>query len=441
MLLFYPCLLVCLIRLALGAEDYYRLLEIDRQASERDIKRAYRTLSKKYHPDKNPGNDSAHKKFVEVSEAYEALSDRDTRQIYDQYGHEGLAQHRQGGGGGGGGPAGPFRDPFDLFSRFFGGGGHFGGGGGGGQRRGPNMEVTVTLPLRDFYTGRETEFSVEKQQICEACEGSGSADGVLDACEACAGHGVVIQKHMLAPGIFQQVQSVCGRCGGKGQTIRRPCPACAGTRVVRRLATHSLAVERGMPVGMRLTYENEADESPDWVAGDLVVKLAEQAPVLATAAETEADPEPDHPLRTDATFFRRKAADLYWTEVLSLREAWLGGWTRNLTHLDGHLVRLSRPAAHLVQPGTVEVLAGQGMPRWDPDGDRPDADGAYGRLLVEYVVVLPDRLPAPMYADFGALWDRWRPKLRTDGGPGRVHLDADSGRPVHASHDQTKDEL
>lgn len=165
-MLLLPLLLATLLLplLTLCAEDYYKLLGLDRTASERDIKKAYRTLSKKYHPDKNPGDDVAAQRFVSVAEAYEALSNEETRRIYDQYGEEGLKQHAQGG-------SARAHDPFDLFSRFFGGGGHFGHA--TGERRGPDMSVRIAIPLRDFYNGATREFSVEKQHVCEACEGSG----------------------------------------------------------------------------------------------------------------------------------------------------------------------------------------------------------------------------------------------------------------------------
>ena len=204
--------LLCIIGLVVAAEDYYSLLGVSKSASEKELKSAYRKLSKKFHPDKNPGDESAHAKFVEISEAYEALADKDTRKIYDQYGHEGLKQHQQGGGR-------QAHDPFDLFSRFFGGGGHFGG---GGQRRGSDMEVRVSVPLRDFYNGASHEFSVEKQHICEECEGTGSEDGTVDVCGQCGGRGIVVQKAQLAPGIFQQMQMHCDKCGGKGKTINKP---------------------------------------------------------------------------------------------------------------------------------------------------------------------------------------------------------------------------
>lgn len=402
----------CLLSCVLCAEDFYKLLGLKKDASERQIKKAYRSLSKKFHPDKNPGDETAHEKFVAVAEAYDILINEETRRIYDQYGHEGIEEHKRGGG-----RQAQHHDPFDLFSRFFGGSGHFHG---SGERHGPNMEVRVAVPLRDFYNGRTTEFTVEKQAICSACEGSGSADGHVDTCNVCGGRGMRIQRQQLAPGLFQQVQSMCDKCGGKGKVIKNPCPVCHGSRVVREPETHELHIEKGMPRGVRITYENEADESPDYVAGDLIVHLVETDPVLGTQ---------DHE-KTDGTFFRRKGKDLFWREVLSLREAWMGDWTRNITHLDGHVVQLSRKRGEVVQPNTVEIVKGEGMPVWVqqlPDG----VDEEWGSLHVEYIVVLPDQMDKPMEKEFWSVWEKWRKKKG-------VNLMEDSGRPANV---KMRDEL
>ncbi|EME80735.1 uncharacterized protein MYCFIDRAFT_51100 [Pseudocercospora fijiensis CIRAD86] len=395
------------------AQDYYKILDLDRSASDRDLKKAYRRLSKKYHPDKNPGDEEANKKFVQVSEAYETLADSDLRKIYDQHGAEGVKQHKQRGQGGGGA-----RNPFDIFNQFFGGGGHFG----HGQRRGPDMEVWIKLPLKDFYTGAEHDFKVEKQVICPKCEGSGSEDGHRDQCAKCGGHGMLLQKQMLAPGIFQQVQMQCDQCGGAGSTVRHKCKKCGGERVVRGEESYDITVEKGMPRGARVQYENEADESPDWEAGSLVVHIAEQTPGIV-AEEKD---------RTDGAFFRRKDENLFWREILSLREAWMGDWTRNLTHLDGHIVQLSRKRGQVVQPGTVEVVEGEGMPIWKHEEGKGPSHGA---LHVEYVVVLPDQLESGMEKEFFALWEKYRKKSGVD-------LLRDSGRPMPMLSTQNKhDEL
>ncbi|KAJ5942906.1 hypothetical protein N7516_003074 [Penicillium verrucosum] len=384
----------------IAAEDYYKVLGLAKSASERDIKRAYRTLSKKYHPDKNPNDDTARERFVEIADAYDVLSTSTLRKVYDQYGHDGVEQHRKGGSAGGGG-----HDPFDLFSRFFGGGGHSGHA--PGHRRGPDMEVRAALPLRDFYNGREINFLVEKQQICDSCEGTGSKDREVVTCDRCAGRGMVIQKHMLAPGMFQQVQMQCDKCHGQGKKIKNPCPVCQGNRVVRNEVETSASIEPGMGKGTRLVFENEADESPDWIAGDLIVVLDEKEPELGVEEE----------------------------EKMDGTRGW-GGWSRNLTHLDGHVVRLGRGRGEVVQPLAVETIAGEGMPHYSEGHlhDHHDENDETGNLFVEYTVILPDQMESGMEKDFHALWEKWRKKIGVD-------LAKDSGRPVVSPPAEDKDEL
>ena len=251
---------------------------------------------------------------------------------------------------------------------------------------------------------------MEKQIICEKCSGSGSEDGERDTCHKCKGHGMVVQKHMLAPGIFQQMQMQCDACGGKGSTVKHACKACGGARVVRAEEAYELHVEPGMPRGVRVNYENEADESPDYEAGDLVVNVVEKEPEVGS----------DEAYRNDGAFFRRKENNLFWREALSLREAWMGGWQRNITHLDGHVVRLERKRGEVVQPGMVQVIEGEGMPVWRHEGDGPE----FGSLHIEYVVVLPDQMEKGMEKEFFELWEKWRKKKGVD-------LHKDSGRPKH----------
>ena len=294
------------------------------------------------------------------------------------------------------------------------------------MRRGPDMDVRLNVPLKSFYAGSETEFSIEKQQICEECEGSGSADGQVDTCSKCSGRGMIVQKHMLAPGIFQQVQMACDQCGGQGKTIKHKCKVCGGAKVVRKPISLTASVERGMPKGARLVFENEADEHPDHVAGNLNVFIHEQEPQLFE----------DDASRTDGAFFRRKDNHLWWKEVLSLREAWMGDWTRNLSHLDGHIVQLSRKRGEVVQPGLVETIPGEGMPTWQ-DGHLHEQDhdrDEFGKLYVQYVVVLPDEMESGMEKEFHAVFEKWRKKRGVD-------LGRDSGRPVVKVREREKDEL
>jgi len=182
---------------------------------------------------------------------------------------------------------------------------------------------------------------------------------------------------------------------------------------VREVETHEISVEKGMPNGIRIQFENEGDESPDYVAGDLIVNLVEQEPKIG-----------QEPLeRTDGMFFRRKGNDLFYKETLSLREAWMGDWTRILTHLDGHEVRIGRKRGQVVQPGAVEVVEGQGMPIY-----RHETGPEYGNLLIEYVVVLPDQLDKKVEKDF---WDTWEKHKKS-----RVDYEKDRGRPAATGHDE-----
>lgn len=235
----------------------------------------------------------------------------------------------------------------------------------------------------------------------------------------------MVQKHHLAPGIFQQVQMQCDRCGGSGKTVRHKCAVCGGSKVVRKVSRHTLHVERGLKKGARVVYENEADESPDWVAGDLVVVVGEEE-------EPKLEVDEGEDVRSDGTFFRRKGQDLFWKEVLSLREAWMGGWERELVHLDGHVVKLGRARGQVVQPGQVDVIPGEGMPVWVQEQEMERAgEEEFGKLVVEYIVVLPDRMEGGMEKEFWALWEKWRKKIGVD-------LKEGSGRPLSPPEQRAK---
>ncbi|KAK9461033.1 uncharacterized protein V1516DRAFT_674830 [Lipomyces oligophaga] len=341
--------------------DYYKILGVGKDATEKQIKSAYRQLSKKYHPDKNPGNKEAEEKFVQLAEAYEVLNDKEKRGIYDRYGEEGLKQGAGGGGPGGG--AGFGNDPFDLFSRFFGGGGHF-----RGARRGPNMEARISVTLEQLYEGTELEFTVPVQTICETCGGSGSADGETHRCGSCGGQGMKVVRRQLAPGMFQTVKMPCDVCGGRGQVIAHACKVCGGAKIVKEMRTHTIPIEPGTPRGTRVVFENEADESPEWEAGDLYVEVEE----LQESSKGRHG-------------YRRRGADLFRREVLSAKEALYGGWRRDVVFVDGKTnVTLSRKSGESVQAGEREVIRNKGMPRFREAGK-------HGDLVIEYVVIMPGK--------------------------------------------------
>ncbi|CDK28407.1 unnamed protein product [Kuraishia capsulata CBS 1993] len=354
LLLVLALLLACV----LADPDYYKILGISKNADDKEVKKAYRAMSKKYHPDKNNGDEDTNHKFIEVGEAYEVLSDPKKRKLYDQYGVEGVKN----GGGGGGGGGGQY-DPFDMFSHFFGGGGH-GGGGGQGKRRGNDASVSIDFTLKQFYNGETTDFTVRMQSVCSKCDGTGSQDKKTQTCHVCHGSGRVRIKRQLAPGMIQQQDIPCQQCGGKGSVVKHKCTTCQGNAVVREERTYPLHLQQGAPRNSVEIIQGEADKSPDWVAGDLHVVMGEK---------------PDGNLG-----YRRVGINLYRTEVLSFKEATHGGWTRKIPFLDNYdpSITLSREAGKMVQSGEVETIKGKGMPKHNNEDE-------HGDLFIEYVVVFP----------------------------------------------------
>ncbi|TDL25859.1 DnaJ-domain-containing protein [Rickenella mellea] len=339
-------LLICIIYVA--AADLYKTLGVPRSASDSEIKKAYKKMSLKYHPDKNkdPG---AEEKFVEVAYAYEVLSDSTKRQIYDRHGEEGLKAHEGGQ---------HHANPFDMFSQFF--------GGGFSQqeqvRKGPTSLTEFEVTLADMYTGATVDFMIKKRILCDHCRGSGAAsDSDIHQCSGCGGTGVKVTRQQIWPGMFAQSQVTCNECGGRGKVIVKKCPHCGGQKIVDHSAHYALEVIPGMPEGHEVVFEGEGDESPDWEAGDVVLRVRS---------------------RKEQGGWRRKESSLYWKETIGIDEALLG-FERNLTHLDGHVVTLKRTS--VTQPGYVETLRGEGMPVFQQDHS--------GDLYVEYNVVLPIDIP------------------------------------------------
>ncbi|KAI8367782.1 hypothetical protein BD560DRAFT_399588 [Blakeslea trispora] len=336
--------LACLV---VAAKDYYEILDVPRDAPKSQIKRHFKKLSRVYHPDKNAGDEKASQKFMEIANAYEILMDDEKRSIYDRYGEEGLKQ-------GQGGARGGFEDPFDIFSHFFGGHRH----GRHQEKRGPDMNVRLQVTLEDLYNGAEVELDLSKQVLCEECHGSGArhADDI-QPCDQCHGNGMIIKRAQVGPGMFQQFQQVCHACGGKGKIVRHLCPGCGGKKVRRANEAYSVSIEKGMMDGQSIVLEEEADEYPDHIAGNIVFT-------------THAAPHPT---------FERKGHHLYTKQHISLIEA-LSGFKKTITQLDGSLIELAREG--VTQYGYVQTIAGQGMPHHDDPSQ-------HGDLFVEYRVIFP----------------------------------------------------
>jgi molecular chaperone DnaJ len=253
----------------MSKRDYYEVLGVAKDASERDIKKAYKRLAMKFHPDRTQGDKTKEEQFKEVKEAYEILNDDQKRAAYDQYGHAAFEQGGQGGGGFGGGH-GDFGDAFgDIFGDIFGGGR----GGRGGQsraRRGSDLRYNVELNLEDAVKGKSLEIKVPTYVACEPCDGSGAKKGTsAKTCGTCHGHGQV----QMRQGLFA-VQQTCPTCNGKGKVIADPCTSCRGQGRVEKNKTLSVKIPAGVDTGdrIRLSGEGEAGEhgAP---AGDLYVQV------------------------------------------------------------------------------------------------------------------------------------------------------------------------
>ncbi len=339
--------------------DYYEILGVERDADAATIKKAYRKLAVKFHPDKNPGDKEAEEKFKELGEAYEALSDEDKRAAYDRYGHSAF-QGAAGGGGGG------FHDPMDIFSQIF--GGSFGGGfddifgGGGGRRkrdgkqRGSDLRYDLEITLEEAAKGVEKELEIERNIPCETCKSTGSkSSGGVKTCSSCGGHGVVARQ----AGIFIQ-QVTCPECRGTGQIIEDPCSDCGGEGRVERESRIKLRIPAGVDTGTRLRSSANGDAGVrGGTSGDLYVFLHV----------------------ADHDIFEREGSDLHCEVPLPFAVAALGGELKVPT-LDG---QSSIKIPKGTQGGTTFRLRDKGMPSLSNKGRKGD-------LHVSVQVEVPTKL-------------------------------------------------
>ncbi|MBL7935849.1 MAG: DnaJ domain-containing protein, partial [Bacteroidia bacterium] len=259
----------------MSKRDFYEILGLTKNASDDDIKKAYRKLAIKYHPDKNPDDKAAEEKFKEAAEAYEVLSNPEKRQRYNQYGHAGVGGASGGGGGFGGGMN--MDDIFSQFGDIFGGGGGFGGFGGssrgGGRRvvRGSNLRVKVKLNLQEVAKGVEKKLKVNKFVSCNTCKGSGAKNGTFDTCRLCNGSGVQVRTQQTFLGAMQ-TQTTCSGCNGEGKTVKDKCNTCHGDGIVRAEEVISINIPAGVAEGMQLSVGGKGNAAPrGGVNGDLLV--------------------------------------------------------------------------------------------------------------------------------------------------------------------------
>ena len=316
--------------------DYYEVLGLSKGATEDEIKRAYKKLARKYHPDMNPGDKEAEEKFKEVNEANEVLSDPDKKARYDQFGFAGVDPNYGAGGGYGAGGF-DFGDLGDSFGSFF------GGGFGGGQRRrtgpqrGESIRMSVSVDFTEAAFGCEKEVTVERSEQCPTCKGNGCAPGTTpEVCPDCHGSGAVTQSQRTPFGVMQ-TQAVCGKCRGTGKIIHQPCPDCHGSGRARKRKTVKVNIPAGIDNGQTISLRGQGHAGKNGGPnGDLLITV----------------------MVKPHDIFRREGTSVFCEAPITFTQAVLGA-EMEIPTIDGK-VKYTIPEG--TQTGTVFRLRGKGIP-------------------------------------------------------------------------------
>jgi DnaJ family protein A protein 2 len=333
--------------------EFYDRLGVEPNASTEEIKKAYRKLAIKYHPDKNPGNTEAEEKFKEISEAYEVLSNAEKREKYDQFGKEGMS------GGGG-------IDPFDIFGSFFGmGGSHAAGGRPRGPQRTKDMITPINITLEDIYNGKTKKMKVSRNVICNTCGGAGSKDGkAIPKCKECDGQGVKMAVRQIGMGMFQQMRVECKDCKGKGVKVveANKCGNCKGNKVVQESKILNVEIDKGVHENKKIVFSGESNQEPGLETGDIIFV------VQVTPHE----------------LFKRSGNDLIMEKKIELVDA-LIGYSYKFDHLDGRAVIVEVKSGQIIKPGDIREVAGLGMPMYSRTYEM-------GSLFIKFDVNFPTKL-------------------------------------------------
>jgi len=331
--------------------EYYDRLGVSPEATISEIKKAYRKMALKLHPDRNPGDKTAEEKFKALGEAYDVLSDEKKRKLYDRYGKKGLEE-------------GGFetRNARDIFSAFF-GPGMFGEDDedAGGPRRGDDSVNPLNVTLEDLYNGKKAHMAITRNILCTKCHGTGTKSGKSrPKCKACNGRGIRVITR--TSGFFSQTQQTyCPDCHGRGEVVdeKDKCPSCNGDQVVSDRKILEIVVEPGMKDNQRITFAGESDQAPDMEPGDVIF-------VIRTK---------EHPR------FKRSGNDLIMMQSITLVEA-LTGFEFTFEHLDKRNIVVKSAPEQVVKPGDVMAIPEMGMPVYG----RPYT---WGRMLVKFNVIFP----------------------------------------------------
>ncbi|XP_051917242.1 dnaJ homolog subfamily A member 4 [Hippocampus zosterae] len=333
---------------------YYDLLGVGSKASADEIKKAYRKLALKYHPDKNPNEGE---KFKLISQAYDVLSDPKKRDLYDQGGEQAIKEGGMGGGS----------SPMDIFNMFFGGGGRM-----QRERRGKNIVHQLSVTLEDMYNGSTRKLALQKNVICEKCEGYGGKKGTLEKCSGCKGRGVQIKVQQIGPGMIQQIQSMCGDCHGQGESFssKDRCKNCSGHKVERKKKILEVHIDKGMRDGQKITFHGEGDQEPDLEPGDVIIVLDQK----------------EHGL------FKRSDDNLTMTMSIKLVEA-LCGFKKAISTLDDRTLLISSQPGEVIKNNDTKVIQNEGMPVYRSPYEK-------GQLFIQFQVEFPEKHWLPEHLMF-----------------------------------------
>lgn len=311
--------------------EFYKILGISSNASESEIRKAFRTMAREHHPDKGGSED----KFKEINKAYETLSDPEKRKVYDRFG-ENAENHEM--------P--DFGDLFGLFNQ---------------RSRQPRVRKTqdtvypLKLSLKDLYTGVSKKLKLTKNVVCSSCDGKGGHTVIT--CSTCHGNGVIVINRQIGPGMIQRLQMKCSRCNGKKHEIKDKCKMCHGKCTMEEKKNLEIKIEKGSLCGDKITFPKEGNQLPGALPGDVIIVIQEVI----------------HPV------FKRKSSNLLIKRKINLHSA-LTGFKFILEHLDGRKILIN--SDHIIEPGEVKVIQGEGMPR-------KENHHLFGNLYIEFELTFP----------------------------------------------------